>query len=199
MTMQKMIGLLCLLLLLTMAGCTTRNETRIAEAQARTDQARYDSQAAQARADGLVAQAQAEAQAAEARSAAAVGVAQANSQTAIVREQEKTTRETAWLSTLPVLLLIVLLCGGLVVIVWQVLWFRGKAYLMQVEATMLPAPQQWQALPQPRETQTRSMLPGPVAKRANDTGLRPVPSGACWQLVDVNQNVVEVMEPRRRG
>ncbi len=196
-------GCLFLLLLLPLlAGCqiTHRDETRIAEAQARTDTANAQAREAQARADGLSAQAAAEAAAAEAKAAAAVGVAQANSQTAIVREQEKTTRETAWLDTLPLLLGIVVLGGGIVGGVWLVLWFRGRAHLVMVQAqaaTMLPGPQPLPALPRSREVRPDRMLPGPVARRARETGTEAVPSGACWLLVDVGGNVVEVME--RRG
>ena len=178
-------GCLFLLLLLPLlAGCqiTHRDETRIAEAQARTDTA------------------QAQAREAEARADAQIGVAQANSQTQIVREQEKTTRETMWLNTLPWLLGIVVLGGGIVGGAWLVLWFRGRAHLVMVQAqaaTMLPAPQPLPALPPSRETRADRMLPGPVARRARETGTEAVPSGACWLLVDVGGEVVEVME--RRG
>lgn len=190
MTFWKLIRLMvtgCLFLLLLLpllAGCqiTHRDETRIAEAQARTDTA------------------QAQAREAEARADAQIGVAQANSQTQIVREQEKTTRETMWLNTLPWLLLIVVLGGGVVGGVWLVLWFRGRAHLVMVEAqaaTMLPGPLPLPALPPSREVRIDKMLPGPVARRARETGTEAVPSGACWLLVDVGGEVVEVME--RRG
>ncbi len=177
-TLRLMVSgsLFLLILLPVLAGCqiTHRDETRIAEAQARTDQAQANAREAEARAD------------------AQVGVAQANSQTQIVREQEKTTRETAWLSILPWLALIVVLGGGLVASVLLVLWFRGRGYLIQVQAaTMLPAPQPRQALPQPREVRA---LPGPVARRARETGTDAVRSGDCWLLVDVGGEVVEVME-----
>lgn len=176
-------GCLFLLLLLPlMGGCVSQNQVRLAEAQARTDQARYDSLAAQAQAS------------------ASVGIAQANSQTAIVREQEKTTRETAWLGILPWLLLIVVLGGGVVGGAWLVLWYRGRAHLVMVQAqaaTMLPGPSPQPALPQPREMRADRALPGPVARRARETGTQAVPSGACWLLVDVGGEVVEVMEPRR--
>lgn len=189
MTFWKLIRLMvtgCLFLLLLLpllAGCqiTHRDETRIAEAQARTDTA------------------QAQAREAEARTDAQIGVAQANSQTQIVREQEKTTRETMWLNTLPWLLGIAILGGGIVGSVLLVLWFRGRGYLIQVQAQaagMLPAPQPLPALPRPREVRTDRRLPGPVAQRARETGTEAVPSGACWLLVDVGGEVVEVMERR---
>ena len=184
MTRTLITGWLCLLLLLPLMGACTlthRDETRIAEAQARTDQA------------------QAQAREAEARADAQVGVAQANSQTQIVREQEKTTRETAWLNTLPWLALILVLGGGLVASVLLVLWFRGRGYLIQVQAaTMLPGPSPRQALPQPRDAvvQGQYALPGPVLARARATETRPVQQGACWLLVDANGEVVEVMERR---
>jgi hypothetical protein len=183
-TMRLTISGLLFLLLLSpaLAGCVTRNEVALAEAQARTDQARYQTLEAQARAD------------------AQIGVAKAEADAKIVREQETTERETAWLSTLPWLLLIVVLGGGLVAGGLLVLWFRGRGYLVQVQAqaaTMLPAPSPQPALPQPREMRADRALPGPVAKRARETGTQAVPSGGAWLLVDVDQNVVEVMERAR--
>lgn len=181
--------LLVLLALVLVSGCTTRNETRIAEAQARTDQARYDSLSAQARADGLAAKAAAEAAAAQARADAQVGMAQANSQVAIVREEEGTKRETAWLSILPWLLLIVILCGGAVGAVWLVLWYRGRAHLVMAQAQMqtammLPPPWQYPALTR-QPSPVVALLPGPVAQAAERTGLTPKPAaGGAWLLVD---------------
>lgn len=64
-------------------------------------------------------------------------------------------------------------------------------------ATMLPGPSPLPALPRSREVRLDRMLPGPVARRARETGTEAVPSGACWLLVDVGGEVVEVME--RRG
>lgn len=198
------LALVLVLLALLASGCTTRNETRIAEAQAREAQARYDSLSAQARADGLSAQAAAAAAAAEAKAAAQVGVAQANSELGMVKEQEKTIRETAWLSILPWLALIVILCGGAVGAGWLVLWYRGKAHLVMVEAQaqaqtamMLPAPQQQQALPQPREARSERMLPGPVAEAANRTGLTPKPvPGGIWLLCDHRGEEVYRFRPK---
>jgi outer membrane murein-binding lipoprotein Lpp len=198
---MKMLRLMvsgCLFLLLlspVLAGCVSRNETKIAEAQARTDQARYDYLSAEAKAQGLALQAQSAALEAQARADAQIGMAQANSQVAIVREQEQTERETAWLSILPWLLLIVVLGGGVVGGAWLVLWYRGKAHLVQVQASlMLPAPQPQRALPVQVE---RVALPGPVERRAKATGTKPVQQGAYWLLVDHGGDVVEVMGQRR--
>lgn len=195
-------ALLVLLLATTMAGCVSRNETKIAEAQAKSDQARYDYLTQQARADGLSAQAAAAAVEAQARAEGLIGVAQANSQTAIVREQEKTERETAWLSTLPWLLLIALLCGGVVGAVWLVLWFRGKSHLVTVQAqaqaqalTMLPGPQSWPALPQPHRATTWA-LPAPVddACRRYGAEARPDPATpGAWLLLMADGRQVRML------
>ncbi len=195
-------ALLAILLATTMTGCVSRNETKIAEAQAKSDQARYDYLTQQARADGLSAQAAAAAVEAQARADGLIGVAQANSQTAIVREQEETERETAWLSILPWLALITILCGGAAVSAWLVLWFRGKAHLVTVQAQaqtamMLPPPRQWPALPvQP--SPVVALLPGPVARAAERTGLTPRPAaGGVWLLVDAQGE--EVYRVRQGG
>lgn len=183
-----------LLLAMTTQGCVSRNETKIAEAQARESQARYDYLSQQARTDALSAQAAAAAAEAQARADAQIGMAQANSQTAIVREQQETARATAWLSVLPWLLL----GGGAVGAVWLVLWYRGRAHLIKVQAQaamMLPAPPSWPVLPRQPE---RLALPGPVARRARETGTEPVAKGAgVWVLV--NEDGVEVEEVRRRA
>ena len=194
------LALVLMLLALLASGCTTRNETRIAEAQAREAQARYDSLSAQARADGLSAQAAAAAAEAEAKSAAQIGVAEAKSKLGIVEAQEKTVRETAWLSILPWLALVVILCGGAVGAGWLVLWYRGKAHLTMVQAQtamMLAAPPSFQALPQPRETRSERMLPGPVAEAANRTGLTPKPvPGGIWLLCDQQGEEVYRFRPK---
>ena len=184
---MAMIGLLSLSALLLLASCTTRNETRIAEAQARTDTARYDYLSAEAKAQAAALTAQAQAQAAEAKAQASIGVAQANSQTAIVREQEKTTRETAWLQVLPFLLLIVVGAGA----VYIVLYYRGKAHLIQVQAaTMLPPPQQWLALPPPR-----------VQRAALEYNAVPVPDSdipGAWLLLLGDGQRMRMLPPPKR-
>lgn len=170
--------------LLMMSGCVSRNETKIAEAQARSDQARYDSQAAEAKAQGLAAQAAAEAVSAQARADASVGVANAQAQVSMVREQEKTERETAWLQVLPFLLLIAVAgAAGCLVI-----WYRGKAHLVMVtaQATMLTAPS---SLPQ---------LPAPVRRAAieMDAVAQPdVEVPGAWLLIASNGQRVRMLPP----
>jgi hypothetical protein len=164
-----MIGLCSLFMVGTMAGCVSRNETEIAKAQARADTARYDYLAAEAKASG------------------AVGVAQAQSQTAIVREQEKTERETAWLQVLPILALIVAGAGA----VYLVLYYRGKAHIIQVQAqanTML--------LPPP----SRPALPEPVRRACleYDATATPDPSHpGAWIVVAANGYKVRMLPPPR--
>lgn len=177
MTTTRMIGSLFLLALLAgmLAGCeiSRRDEARIAEAQARTDTARYQALEAQARADGLVAQ------------------ANASALIQTTRAQEETKRATAWYPVLPWLVLAL----GAVVAVSLELWFRGKAHLIVVQtqaATMLPPP------PSPlRMLSSRAALPGPVAARAWETGTEAVQVGGAWLLVDGETG--EVIEEMRRG
>lgn len=189
-----------ILLALLLTGCVGRNETEIEKARARTDQARYESQAAQAQSLALQAQASAAAAEAQARADAQVGMAQANAQVRVVEAQEETERETAWLSILPWLALITILCGGAAVSVWLVLWFRGKSHLVMVQAQaqtamMLPPPQQWPALPA-RPSPVVALLPGPVAKAAERTGLTPKPAaGGVWLLVDAQGEEVYRVRP----
>lgn len=200
-----------MLLALVLAGCISRNETEIEKARARTDQARYESQAAQAQALALQAQASAaaaEAQAradaqtamAQANADAQVGMAQANAQVRVVEAQEETQRETAWLSILPWLALIIILCGGAAASALLVLWFRGKSHLVMVQAQaamMLPPPLQWPALPAQRSPAV-ALLPGPVARAAERTGLTPRPAaGGVWLLVDAQGE--EVYRVRQGG
>lgn len=176
----RMIGSLFLLALLAgmLAGCeiSRRDEARIAEAQARTDTARYQALEAQARADGLSAQ------------------ANANALIQTTRAQEETKQHAATMAVLPVALLILLVVGGGVAGALLVLWYRGKAHLIVVQAqaaTMLPA------LPSPpRMLSSRAQLPGPVAARAWETGTTAVQVGGAWLLVD---DVGEVVEEMRRG
>lgn len=179
----------CLFLLLLsplMGGCTVthRDETRIAEAAAKADAARYAAMEAQARTD------------------AQIGVAREQTQAEIVREQEKTTRETAWLSILPWLLGIVILGGGVVASVLLVLWWQGRLRLAQTEAqttaiVLAGQRQPWQVY-RPQDQQARqpdtALVPRPVTRRARETGTKAVPDGDCWLLVDVGGEVVEVME-----
>ena len=189
-----------MLLAAALAGCISRNETEIEKARARTDQARYESQAAQAQALALQAQASAAAAEAQARADAQTAMAQANAQVRVVEAQEETQRETAWLSILPWLALITILCGGAAVSVWLVLWFTGKAHLVTVRAqaqalTMLPGPQSWPALPAQRSPAV-ALLPGPVARVAERTGLTPKKAaGGVWLLVDAQGE--EVYRVRR--
>ncbi|MBP8293058.1 MAG: hypothetical protein KAX65_09810, partial [Caldilineaceae bacterium] len=176
-----------MLLAAALAGCISRNETEIEKARARTDQARYESQAAQAQALALQAQASAAAAEAQARADAQTAMAQANAQVRVVEAQEETQRETAWLSILPWLALIIILCGGAAASALLVLWFRGKSRLVMVQAQaamMLPPPLQWPALPAQRSPAV-ALLPGPVARAAERTGLTPRPAaGGIWLLVD---------------
>lgn len=186
-------GLLCLwLAMLLLTGCVSRNETKIAEAQAKSDQARYDYLSQQARTDGLAAQASAAAAEAQARADAQVGVAQANSQVRIVEAQEETERATAWLSILPILLTIVAAAG--VVSLW--VWWEGRKKVEQVKVlALLPATSAPNAVsvvaPVGRQ------IPADVGRRARQTGTEPVKAGAFWLLVDSAGDVVEAMEPRR--
>ena len=190
-----------MLLTLALTGCISRNETEIEKARARTDQARYESQAAQAQALALQAQASAAAAEAQARADAQTAMAQANAQVRVVEAQEETQRETAWLSILPWLALITILCGGAVGAGWLVLWYRGRAHLVTVQAqaralTMLPGPQSWPALPAQRSAV--AFLPGPVARAAERTGLTPRPAaGGIWLLVDAQGE--EVYRVRQGG
>lgn len=178
----RMIGslfLLAMLLLLAgmLAGCeiSRRDEARIAEAQARTDTARYQALEAQARADGLAAQ------------------ANANALVQTTRAQEETKQHAATMAVLPVALLILLLVGGGVAGVLLVLWYRGKAHLIVVQAATMPP-----ALPSPpRMLSSRAQLPGPVAARAWETGTTAVQVGGAWLLVD--QETGQVIEEMRRG
>ena len=189
-----------MLLAAVMAGCVGRNETEIEKARARTDQARYESQAAQAQALALQAQASAAAAEAQARADAQTAMAQANAQVRVVEAQEETQRETAWLSILPWLALITILCGGAAVSAWLVLWFRGKAHLVTVQAQaqtamMLPPPPQWPALPA-QPSPVVALLPGPVARAAERTGLTPRPAaGGIWLLVDAQGEEVYRVRP----
>ena len=191
-----------MLLALVLTGCTSRNETEIEKARARTDQARYESQAAQAQALALQAQASAAAAEAQARADAQTAMAQANAQVRVVEAQEETQRETAWLSILPWLALITILCGGAAVSAWLVLWFRGKAHLVTVQAQaqtamMLPPPPQWPALPA-QPSPVVALLPGPVARAAERTGLTPKPAAdGIWLLVDARGE--EVYRVRQGG
>lgn len=166
-----------------LSGCVSRNEARMAEAQAKADIARYQSQETQARAD------------------AQIGVAKAESQAEIVREQEKTQRETAWLGVLPWLLLIVVVGGGVAGAVWLVIWWRGRLHLevvrVQAGAMMLPAPSPLPALPQQRSP-VAGLLPGPVARRAQETGAaRTERQGDVWVLYDEEDEVIDMMARRR--
>ncbi|MBP8293742.1 MAG: hypothetical protein KAX65_13285, partial [Caldilineaceae bacterium] len=85
--------------------------------------------------------------------------------------------------------------------VWLVLWFTGKAHLVTVRAqaqalTMLPGPQSWPALPAQRSPV--ALLPGPVTRAAERTGLTPRPAaGGVWLLVDAQGE--EVYRVRQGG
>ena len=174
-----------------LAGCVSRNETEIEKARARADQARYESQSAQAMAMAMDAQAQAAAMEAQARADAQIGMAQAQSQTAIVREQEKTERETAWLSILPWLLLIVVLGGGAVGAGWLVIWFRGRSHLVAVQtqaAMMLPPPPSW------------PVLPAPVQRAADENDADAVPDPrmpGAWLLICGDGRRIRMLPPPR--
>jgi hypothetical protein len=170
--------LLMALLAATLAGCefSLRNEARIKEAEAQTAQAQADSDKWQAQ----------------------ERIAYHDSQTAIVSEQEKTERANAFTMMLPWLILAVggrgvRLAGALV---------RGRAHLVTVQAQaqtamMLPPPQQWPALPA-RPSPVVALLPGPVAKAAERTGLTPKPAaGGIWLLVDAQGE--EVYRVRQGG
>ena len=189
-----------MLLAAALAGCISRNETEIEKARARTDQARYESQAAQAQALALQAQASAAAAEAQARADAQVGMAQANAQVRVVEAQEETQRETAWLSILPWLALITILAGGVVGAGWLVLWYRGKSHLVMVQAQaqtamMPPPPRQWPALPA-QPSPVVALLPGPVARAAERTGLTPKKAaGGIWLLVDAQGEEVYRVRP----
>ncbi len=190
-----------MLLAAALTGCISRNETEIEKARARTDQAHYESQAAQAQSLALQAQASAAAAEAQARADAQTAMAQANAQVRVVEAQEETRRETAWLSILPWLALITILCGGVVGAGWLVLWYRGRAHLVTVQAQaaamMLPPPPQWPALPA-QPSPAVALLPGPVARAAERTGLTPRPAaGGIWLLVDAQGE--EVYRVRQGG
>lgn len=173
--MKAMIGfwsrwtLALLLLAAALSGCVTLSEARRAEAQAA--QARYEAQAIQA---------QAMAQQAEAASRERI---------ATVEAQERTERTTAWYGVLPWLAAIV----GVVACALLVLWYRGRAHLVTVQAqaaTMLPAPPQWPAL----------QLPAPVQRAAQQYDAEvmadPTTPGA-WLLVMADGRRVRMLPPAR--
>ena len=152
-----------------LSGCVTMGEVRRAEAQAA--QARYEAQAIQA---------QAMAQQAEAASRERI---------ATVEAQERTERAQAWYNVLPWLLAIV----GAVACALLVLWFRGRAHLVTVQAQaqaamMLPAPPQWPALPPPVQRAAQQYDAEVMAD--------PTTPGA-WLLVMADGRRVRMLPPAR--
>ena len=134
------------------------------------------------------------AQAAAAQANAQERIAYHDSQAAIVREQETTKRDTAWSATLPWLAAVVILCGGGVASALLVLWFRGRAHLVAVQAQagamMLPPPPQWQALP----------APAPVRRAAAeyDAEVMPDPTQpGAWLLLLADGRRVRMLPPAR--
>ena len=194
------IGLL-LVLAAVLTSCVSRYERDMALAAERTAQERYAAQAAQSQAQALQAQASAAAAEAQARADAQTAMAQANAQVRVVEAQEATKRETAWLSILPWLALITILCGGAVGAGWLVLWYRGRAHLVTAQAQaqaamMLPPPWQWPALPPPTQRPAlpaRDEAPAAVARAAERVGglYRPDPdTPGAW--------LIEAMDGSRR-
>lgn len=165
------------LLAATMAGCefSLRNEARIKEAEAQTAQAQADSDKWQAQ----------------------ERIAYHDSQTAIVSEREKTERANAFTLMLPWLILAVGAVAGALL----VLWYRGRAHLVTVQAQaqvamMLPPPWQWPASPPPTQRPAlpaRDEAPAAVARAAERVGglYRPDPdTPGAW--------LIEAMDGSRR-
>lgn len=168
---------LAALLLALLAGCefSLRNEARIKEAEAQTAQAQADSDKWQAQ----------------------ERIAYHDSQTAIVSEQEKTERANAFTMMLPWLILAV----GAAACALLVLWYRGRAHLVTVQAQaqvamMLPPPWRWPALPSPTQRPAlpaRDEAPAAVARAAERVGglYRPDPdTPGAW--------LIEAMDGSRR-
>lgn len=181
--------MMALLLLSSMAlllsSCMSRYEKDVAEAQAKTEQARYDYLAAQAEAQGM-------ALAAQARADAQTAMAASNAQIQTVVAQEETKRQTAWLSILPWLALIVILALGVVGAAWLVLWFRGRAHLVTVKTQaavmMLPPPRQWPA------------LPARVQRAADENDADAVPDPrmpGAWLLICADGRRIRMLPPPR--
>lgn len=179
--MARMTGLLLavLALALLLAGCVSRYERDMALAAERTAQEGYLAQQAQF---------QALAQQAD---------AQARERIATVEAQERTERAQAWYNVLPWLLAI---AGG-VACASLVLWYRGRAHLVTVQAQaqvamMLPPPWQWPALPPPTQRPAlpaRDEAPAAVARAAERVGglYRPDPdTPGAW--------LIETMDGSRR-
>ena len=118
---------------------------------------------------------------------ARIAEAQIAGQVQMERERQETQRQTAWLTVLPVLALIVILCGGVVGSAWLVLWYRGRIAVVQAQAAMmLPPPPQWPA------------LPGPVQRAAIERNATAMPDPAmpgAWLLLLTDGRRVRMLPP----
>ena len=131
------------------------------------------------------------------------------SNTKIAQAEEATKQAALWSATLPILAIIVAGAGA----AYLILYYRGKAHIIQVQAqvsTMLPPPPSRPALPEPvRRAQASTMLPPPPSRPAlpepvrracleYDATATPDPSHpGAWIVVAANGYKVRMLPPPR--